>query len=888
MNGNAQSNPGNVRQPNGINVNGINNMNVNNGINVNSNAFRVAASLNPQQAESVAAKYKECYKVAQQAPQGSDLHRNSINQVTYLKEVLSCYKVIQTTRQQQQQNQQQNHIQLQAQSQQQNQVQNQNQAQQQNLSPQVAHQQANTLTSQQQQQLTPQQQLQSQIAQQNAQRNNATAQNLQQQLQQMNNAQSSSQQNNNNGNGNNGNNNVNNGNGNIISPLASNTQLNGQNVSANVMMQQFSGMPNGMFLQQQNQAQNQQQNQIQNQQQFLQQQQGQNLANPRQVEVGQRYKLARQKQAILLQEVKQLQMKLDGLEKAVAQNVTPEFRNNAEEQIKIVKEKLKQTQEAEKRAKMFCIQLMTPEQRAMLQRQAGVQAQQAQLAQAQGQQAQNQLQQQRLQLQNLTPLQQKQLQVLQQRYPQQSIQVLQAQLLQQQQNQVNKQQQQQQAQQQAQQQQNSPAISNQQQPTINRQMPINNQNPLVSRQGSPATGIASPSLSQQKIASPRVATTPLPGSGTDTPIRKNAMLNKPQNGVNSTPQQVAQKQMLQNRAVNNSLNTNGSQSPASINTPNLSNNTSMTNNSMASNSRVTSPATNPNTSMSQTSQSPNLSIQTLSNIQQRQLNQLQNRQTPPNNQRQTPNGQATTPAAATATTPVGPSARPNPPSSVSQSMISPIKTPSIPLPPIPATLDHIFPTYKSSGAGSGTSASTVVTEYPERPTLSAGHSIVAPALTTPAELRPPALDILGIGNSNGHVLGKRKLRQLIQSVVGPENDRMIDGNVEETLFDAADEFVQSVTAFACRLAKHRKTTTSSSSSSSSSNSNSLSNASSALSSNKLEPRDLQLHLERNWNMRIPGFSSDEVRSIRRYVPTAGYTQKISGISMSKSVDGKES
>ena len=81
------------------------------------------------------------------------------------------------------------------------------------------------------------------------------------------------------------------------------------------------------------------------------------------------------------------------------------------------------------------------------------------------------------------------------------------------------------------------------------------------------------------------------------------------------------------------------------------------------------------------------------------------------------------------------------------------------------------------------------------------------------------------------------------------------------MLQLADEFVDNVVTAACKLAKLRGGTA-------------------------LEIRDIQLVLERQYNIRIPGYATDEVRTVRKTQPAPGYYQKMNAVQAAKVMGGK--
>ncbi|CAI9535705.1 unnamed protein product [Staurois parvus] len=96
------------------------------------------------------------------------------------------------------------------------------------------------------------------------------------------------------------------------------------------------------------------------------------------------------------------------------------------------------------------------------------------------------------------------------------------------------------------------------------------------------------------------------------------------------------------------------------------------------------------------------------------------------------------------------------------------------------------------------------------------------------------------------VLTKKKLHDLVREI---DPNEQLDEDVEEMLLQIADDFIESVVSAACQLARHRR-------------------------SNTLEVKDVQLHLERQWNMWIPGFGSEEIRPYKKACTTEAHKQRM--------------
>ncbi|XP_050674468.1 transcription initiation factor TFIID subunit 12-like [Leptidea sinapis] len=102
------------------------------------------------------------------------------------------------------------------------------------------------------------------------------------------------------------------------------------------------------------------------------------------------------------------------------------------------------------------------------------------------------------------------------------------------------------------------------------------------------------------------------------------------------------------------------------------------------------------------------------------------------------------------------------------------------------------------------------------------------------------------GDQGSQPLTRQKLQELVREV---DPTAQLDEDVEETLLTLADDFMKSVVNSSCALAKHRRAP-------------------------NVELKDVQLHLEKQWNMWIPGFGNNKPQPYKRAGVTEAHKQRM--------------
>lgn len=128
----------------------------------------------------------------------------------------------------------------------------------------------------------------------------------------------------------------------------------------------------------------------------------------------------------------------------------------------------------------------------------------------------------------------------------------------------------------------------------------------------------------------------------------------------------------------------------------------------------------------------------------------------------------------------------------------------------------------------------------------------SPTTQTTPQSKPTASGASSTTTAPVVILNKQRLQELVQEI---DPSEQLDEDVEDMLLQMADDFIENIVTSSCQIAKHRGSTT-------------------------LDVKDVQLILEKNWNMWLPGFGSsplsDELRPLfKKTLSTEAHKQRLS-------------
>lgn len=95
------------------------------------------------------------------------------------------------------------------------------------------------------------------------------------------------------------------------------------------------------------------------------------------------------------------------------------------------------------------------------------------------------------------------------------------------------------------------------------------------------------------------------------------------------------------------------------------------------------------------------------------------------------------------------------------------------------------------------------------------------------------------------LLDKKRLQDLVNEI---DPNLQLEDELEEMLMKVLSDFVDEAVSSSCALAQHRK-------------------------SNILEVKDLKMHLQKQWKIFVPGFSSEDLKTNRKTSSTEAHKQR---------------